>query len=174
MAETIRFRYIPDAGTYSRVMRAHTLRTRGVWLTLAAITAVLLVMLVAPSLLRHQAPAPASWLAAVGGPLFAGFLLFVWQPSRVKRQVQKQEQFRSETTWQVDDSQSVIQNAQSEIRLGWDNFCQAMETRTDFHLVYAANKRQIQFVPKRAFESPEQEVAFRTLLHSKLRVVRWV
>jgi len=105
MAETIRARFTPNADDYGRVMRAHTVRRRTVWLSLAAIT-ILVFLFAWSSLARNQG--------------------------------------RDVLLWVV-----------------------------DFLLIYAANKRTVQFVPKRAFESPEQEEAFRTLLQRKLRVAHW-
>ena len=173
MAETIRFRYTPTPGDYSRVMRAHSLRTRGVWLSLAAIVVLMLVFL-GSSLARGEGIGLPGGVFMIGVPLFAALAVFVWQPLRAGRAVQKQEQFRSETAWQVDPSQIVIGNAYAETTLSWETFGQVLETPDDFHLIYAANRRQLQFVPKRAFESPVQEEAFRALLRSKLRVVKWI
>lgn len=96
MTEPIRFRLIPEGKDYSRVMRAHSLRTRVVWLSLA------------------------------------------------------------------------------ESKPSWDAFRQVIETRADFLLCHATSKHMVQFVPKRAFESPEQEEAFRALVRSKLRTGRWI
>ena len=96
MTETIRFRFVSEGKDYSRVMRAHSLRTRAVWLSLA------------------------------------------------------------------------------ESKLSRDSFRQVIETRTDFLLCHATSKHMVQFVPKRALDSPEQEEAFRAPVRSKLPVGRWV
>jgi hypothetical protein len=173
MAETIRVRFTPNPGDYGRVMRAHTVRTRTVWLSLAAIT-ILVFLFAWSSLTQSQGRDVLLWVVVIGAPLLATLVVFVWQPMRIRRQVQKQEQFRSDTTWQVDDSQIVIKTSYAETKLDWDTFGQVMETRDDFLLVYASSKRMVQFVPKRAFESPEQEEAFRMLLQRKLRVGKWI
>jgi len=172
MAEMIRFRFTPNGQDYSRVMRAHSLRTRVVWLSLAAMIAILLVFLWAFTYQSQQCL--LAWLLVVAAPLFAALTVFVWQPYRTKRQVQKEERLRSETTWAVDKAQIVITTSLEETKLSWDVFRQVVETRTDFLLCLAASKHMVRFVPKRAFESPGQEEAFRALVRSKLPVGRWL
>ena len=172
MTETIRFRFTPEGKDYSRVMRAHSLRTRAVWLSLAAMIAILVVFLWT-STYRLQG-CLLLWLIVVVAPLFAAFAVFVWQPYRVRRQVEREEQLRSEMIWEVDDTQVVITTSLAAAKMDWQVFRQVLETKTDFLLCMAASKHMVRFVPKRAFDSPEQEEAFRALVRSKLRSGRWV
>ncbi len=172
MTETIRFRFTPEGKDYSRVMRAHSLRTRAVWLSLAAMMAILVVFLWT-STYRLQG-CLLLWLIVVVAPLFAAFTVFIWQPYRIRRQVEREEKLRSEATWEVDDSQILITTSLAETKLSWDAFRQVIETRTDFLLCHATSKHMVQFVPKRAFESAEQEEAFRALARSKLPAGKWV
>ena len=114
------------------------------------------------------------WLIVVVAPLFAAFAVFIWQPYRMKRQAEKEEQLRSEMIWEVDDTQVVITTSLAAAKMDWQVFRQVIETKTDFLLCMAASKHMVRFVPKRAFESPEQEEAFRALVRSKLPAGRWV
>lgn len=172
MAETVRLRFTPEGSDYSRVMRAHSARTRTVWLSLVGMIVILLAFLWTTT--YEQQGCLALWLVLILAPLFTGLVVFVLQPYRTKRHVSKTEQLRRETSMEFGDSQIVITTGEAETKMGWDTFRQVIETRTDYLLCYATYKHMVHFVPKRAFETPEHELAFRRLVLRKLPAGRWM
>ena len=172
MADTIRLHFTPDGKDYSRVMRAHSLRTPALWLSLAGMVVVLLLFLWAFTSQSRQCL--LLWLLVAGAPLIASLAVFVWQPYRMRLQVDHDPSLRRDTTMQFDDTQVVITTGTAESRLGWDAFRQVVETRTDFLLCLSASKHMVRFVPKRAFQTPQREQAFRRLVRAKLPAGRWM
>ncbi len=89
-------------------------------------------------------------------------LLLVWRVSR-------QELLRSETTYQFSDEGIFAKDGDSELKQDWKYYQGVLATKGHYILRSAVNKNIGRFVPRRAFESPEQETAFRDLLKSKLK-----
>jgi hypothetical protein len=99
-------------------------------------------------------------------PAFMVLYTFVLSPMLIARRVRKHERLRTEVTWQFSDVDVLMSNKYSEVRIDWGTFQTVRETKEYYLLAYTVNKRVHQFIPKRAFESEEQEEAFRELLRN--------
>ena len=92
--------------------------------------------------------------------------LFVIVPTLIAA---RNERIRIETTYTFDQNSVNIKDAHNELKQDWSNYSEARMTKWDVILVTAASKNLVRFIPRPAFESPEQEAALIELLKSKLK-----
>lgn len=88
-------------------------------------------------------------------------LILAWRVSR-------QPMLQTQTTYEFGEDAIVVKDAHSELKQKWGNYHKALATRDYYLLVFTVNKGAVRFIPRRAFESQEQENAFRELLARKL------
>jgi hypothetical protein len=167
MAQTISFQFTPVKGDYIKTTRAIHMSNRQLWPILVAVVLVELCLLSAV-LGRRLGDSPLNWMFVLPVPL-AVVYIFVWGPINLGRQIEKNERLTCEMTWQVDDNQILAKNKFAETKMDWGTFQRFIETKDYYYLVYTINKRMFQFVPKRAFESKEQEAAFREMLKQNIK-----
>jgi hypothetical protein len=101
-------------------------------------------------------------------PFVTWHTLYVQTPSELRKQSQSQERLRLETTYEFDEDQIVITDRYTVRRSDWGNFQSVFETKNLYVFVFTTNKSYGQFIAKRAFETEEQEEAFRELIGRKL------
>lgn len=82
--------------------------------------------------------------------------------------MRKQIQASGGLTYEFTDECISVSDSKAEVKEPWDVYQRGIETRHAYILVYAANTRAGRSIPRRAFETPEQETAFRGLLARKL------
>jgi len=157
------FTYQPAPDDYAAVMRSMSLRHRTYWFAIASFGAVFVLGL----FMLDQMP--LGWLFLLPLPLCILYIA-VYLPMMWSRQARRTPKMMAEMSWQVDDQQVVIRNAQQETRMDWAKWERCVELERYFLFFLAENKRMFQFVPKRAFQSPEQLAAFRELVSRKLPV----
>ncbi len=157
----LEFRFSPVPQDYVTCLQDFFYRDRTTWITLASWLVVTLVI---------------SYFFLIGtfGSLFPGMLVFiiplaflfyyVTAPNRLGRQARKYEIYTSEVSWLITERGVLIKNREEEIDLPWEDFIRAREITDHYLLFQKSNPRIFQFLPKRVFESPEQEEAFRDLL----------
>jgi hypothetical protein len=83
-------------------------------------------------------------------------------------QYQTNEQLRNQVSWYLDDDQIITKTKVSEIKLNWSVFTKVLEFGPYYLLLHSGNVRVLSFIPKRSFESPEQEIEFRKLVERKI------
>jgi hypothetical protein len=160
--ETITFRFTPTKEDWVRATRARYRRDLRTWLSLASAGCLLLMGLCSVAL-YGPGFSVVFLMAMVPIALWPAFALVI-APLSAGHQVEKNERLRGETMWQVDDHRILIKNRFAETVCDWGAFGKALETEQAYLLVDAVNKQAFQVVPKRAFDSPADEAAFRELL----------
>jgi hypothetical protein len=100
------------------------------------------------------------------------FLAYVIAPWLIRRSFKKNERLRAPQTWELSDESVRIYSAHTDIKTDWAMFHRVMETKISYLLVLSVNKVACQFIPKRAFTSPEHEAAFRALVEKHLGQIK--
>jgi hypothetical protein len=105
-------------------------------------------------------------------PLLLYWAIFYFIPilNRMEfgNQYQTNEQLRNQVSWYLDDDQIITKTKVSEIKLNWSVFTKVLEFGPYYLLLHSGNMRVLSFIPKRSFESPEQEIEFRKLVERKI------
>jgi hypothetical protein len=167
MPENFTFRFTPTKDDFTQTIRAYTLRQTSTRIALILVAVVVIFETISAialgidwSTVNYYLPLNVFLVA------YVVFLLLI-NPWLVGRQVPKNERLSSEITWEVDEDEIRVSNKFMQSKFDWGTFHSAIETRTHYLLILSSNKRMYQVLPKRAFETPAQEAAFRTLLKTK-------
>jgi len=89
---------------------------------------------------------------------------------RIGAQVQQSEnRILDEVQWLLDDTQIIIKDPHTELRVDWGTFRELVELKDYYLLVHTVNKNMFNFIPKRVFESADQEQAFCELVRQNIR-----
>lgn len=99
-------------------------------------------------------------------------MLFVIGPLQAGNRVQKSERLRPEATWHLGGDAIQIITQYAESKIDWGTFQKAIMTKHHYLLVYTVNKQAFQIIPRRAFESAEQEAAFREIVERHLGKIK--
>jgi len=173
--EPLEFSYTITGEDHARAIRAYTLRrpeilplfiVLGIAFSLILIT--VLGSIVLTLLGKTQVTDITVLLKLISGFLpcalfcliLPAFLLYIG-PYLAGQRFKKHEDKVGLITWILDDDHIRIDASLSKSETAWNVFSKVMETKEDYLLVYAMNKRVFQFIPKRAFETPQQEADFR-------------
>jgi hypothetical protein len=158
--------FTPTKQDYVKTLRAYYFRQRGTWIMLLVFSGVFVYGIYTILTSGFDRYPPYFYYLPL---LFVIYLLFIffYSPSLIGRRVQNDERLRATATWQVNARQIVIKNRHSLTKLDWSQFQRVIATRNYYLFVYAANRNTIQFLPRRAFASPEQEESFRDMLRKK-------
>ncbi len=165
-SQPISFHFIPTKDDYVRGVRAFYFSDAGFKRALVIMGVVELLLVVA-AFAGNLGDGPLPWLFVLGLLAFPVYLLVIL-PINMGRQIEKNERFTAETTWELGEDQVSIKNKFSETKTDWGSFQKMVRTDDYYLLIYATNKRMFQIIPKRAFESQEQETAFREFVKQKL------
>jgi hypothetical protein len=160
MAQTVNFQYTPTKTDYVHGMRAYLIRSWRIWIAYAVFGLMFAIGIC--SLVVFEGTY-VSWLWILLSVLFFAFQM-VLAPMLLGRRVRRNERLRAEMFWQVNDEHILVKNKFAETKFDWGTFHKVLETKRYYLFIYSVNKRMFQIVPKRAFESSEQETAFRDLL----------
>lgn len=166
--ETFTFRFTPTKNDYAIASREMTLRQTGMRL------AIVVVALIPPALTMFHVslePFDLVGLICVLFPIWLflysliAYILFVG-PFMIARRAEKSKRCTSETILRANDEGVMMKDEFSEWKTDWGSFKKVLETKDYFLLILATNNMG-QPLPKRAFESSDQEIAFRKLLNTK-------
>jgi hypothetical protein len=185
--EPLEFSYTATAEDHARAIRAFTLRKPAtlfliigfgllaamtlciflgeIALSLAAGTIQITDVTQLLNLLLSLLPCTVSYL------VFPVYSLFIG-PYLAGQQVKKHEDKIGQITCVVDDDHVQANSLQTKNEMKWTFFSKAMESKRYYFLVYATNKRMFQFIPKRAFESPQQEADFRRYVEKAIGPIK--
>jgi hypothetical protein len=159
------FCFTPTKSDYVQVVRAFYRHDWRIWLTLG-LTGLMLVTGIA--YLLFGPPPPTLGVALVVAlPAWVAYLLLLW-PAQLSRQVERNKELRSPTTWQVSEDHVLIRDSSGDTRFKWSDFFKVVEMRHHYLLRFSVNRRAYAMVPKRALVSPELEGEFRDLLKRHL------
>lgn len=158
--------YTPTEKDYVQTVQAFYRHDWRIWLTVG-LTGLLFIS--GAAYLAFGPPSNGFFGLALLVPLpsWVAYLFVLW-PVRLGRQVRKDQQLRSATTWVVSDDQVLVKDEFSTTRFAWGDFHRVIETRQHYLLLFAANRRASARLPKRALTSAEQEGAFRDLVGQHL------
>jgi hypothetical protein len=170
--EPFEFSFTLTHEDYSRVIRAFTLR-QPLYLILIVVFGLLagftmcatlgtVVLSLTGKELAAGACSPLFLLVCTGIYLFFPFHVLFLRPYLTGRQIKKHEDKFKQITWVMDDDHLHIASVQTKSEMEWAVFGKVVEIKQYYLLAYAMNKHAFQFVPKRAFESSEQEAIFRS------------
>jgi hypothetical protein len=93
-------------------------------------------------------------------------------PAQRTRLFKKDERYRADNTWTLDDDHIIMATRFEEHKFDWSNFPQVREIKNYYLLMSGATKAAMFVLPKRAFTSPEQEQAFRELVERKVGPIK--
>jgi hypothetical protein len=180
--EPLEFSYTVTGEDHARAIRAFTLR-QPMYLALIGGFGLLTVMMlclflgiIVLSLMGDElATDPASFACVV--PCFVTYLLIpayllILGPYLAGQKFKKYQDRVGQVTWVIDDNRVKIDSSQMKSETDWQVFSKAMETKGYYFLIYTMNKRVFQFVPKRAFESPQQEADFRRYVEKNIGPIK--
>jgi len=165
MAEPIVFRFTPTQQDYVRITRTLYARQPVNWVFLG-----LLILLSMFAFYLEKISSSRNLFVLLLPPIsllvFAilGFLVRPWQAGN---RAKKTERMVAEVTWEVTDEFIILKSTHTEAKTDWANFKKAFENDGFFFFNLSA-VNMYQFIPKRAFESPAQMEAFRTLVKTKI------
>ena len=165
MSKTITLRYSPTTDDHVKGMRTfmlHIARMRVLFLVFAlAFLAGVLLLFISDTLTI------AAVVLICLFPILA-FTLFVFSPMMLRRRVERDRRLRAERIWELNDDQITIKNKFAEVSFEWSAFNVVKETSEQY--VFIAGT--FVFLPKRAFESKEQESEFRDLVKRHIKTVQ--
>lgn len=164
-------RFTPNKDDYVIASRAITMRQWSTWLILGIIVFIWVINLLL-GLMSEDTDWISLGISLLPMLLFTiifGGLIFVVPSFQLGRRIQKNKRLTTETVWIVDDQTIVIKNAHSESKMDWGTFQRVIQLKDYYLLGYSTNKAMAQILPRRAFESSEQETAFRKLLEQKIK-----
>ena len=169
MPHTLRARFKPTPVDYMNATLAFFFAQRSMIL-LAIISTLFVVMAVPISLIyRAQGSTVATFILLIAlGYLLIAVATVAAPLIRIRRVAMQNETMLAETTWSIDAERIDVRNRYEKTELVWGMFNWLIVTRQFVLLVYAENKRQFTFLPKRAFSSQADQTAFLRLAKEKL------
>jgi len=174
--ESITVRFTPTAADYVRVATRIRLHRYGPLSAIIFGVFILYVALNVAALLENpdQVLKFLSSMNRFFFPLFAALIvplvLLVIGPLRIWLRVSGEPRYLTETSMTFSPDSIVFKDAHNELTQDWSNYYAIMLSDKDIFLFLSINTSLARFIPRRAFESPEQEAALITLLKSKLKV----
>ncbi len=163
MGQEINIRFTPSQGDYQKAIRAYLKRKPITWIAPAFfLGSIVLYLIYLPKNITPQTCSPVVMVIMLVPILLV--YQWVWVPLRLGHKVWQHDRFRSETVWRISDDKIWVKNQYVESKFDWGMFCKVIETRDLYLLIYTVNKKTFQFIPRRAFESEEQESSFRHLV----------
>lgn len=103
---------------------------------------------------------------------FYVLFVFVINPRLIAARAAKDERMSSPVQYEVTGEQLVMRTAFSEVKTDWGEYQKVIDGKEIILLLHHTNKRMFQFIPKRAFASPEDERAFVELARRKVVPVK--
>jgi hypothetical protein len=115
-------------------------------------------------------PGPNSFLTTVIAVVSVLVIVVIFwaSPYGVARRLGKQMEAGGDVTYEFSDDHFLAKDSTGELKQQWSVYHSVIVTEDFYILIFTLNKIGGRFVPRRAFESPEQEAAFRELLARKL------
>ncbi len=177
MDNKLTFSFIPTKEDYVRTFRTVSLRQTVTRLVIV-ITGLFFLSGLVTLILLWPRFNPIMVIPLVFFPIYVLSVIF---PFRLVKQVESNERFTTEIKWEIDDTGTILRTKFTESKLDWGTFSEYFESSSYFYLVYSTNKNMSQFIPKKAFNSQDQEKQFRLILDEHIqrgknvsREISWV
>ncbi len=169
MPHAIRARFTPAPSDYVDATLAFYFSRRSIIL-LTVISALFILLAVPISLVQWgQGSTLAIFILLIAlGYLLIAATTVVTPLLRLRTVASRNQAMQAETTWSIEVDRIEVRNRFEKTELVWGMFDRLVETRKYLLLVYAENKRQFTFLPKQAFLTNEERLAFIQLAREKL------
>jgi hypothetical protein len=92
-------------------------------------------------------------------------------PSMAANQFETRPDLHVKHRWEMSDEQVEIDSTLTQIKTRWESFRDLIDAK-DYYLVRPKDDPNILFIPKRAFESPAHEAAFRAMVEAHLGAIK--
>lgn len=162
MESPLQIQFTPEKNDYVRASRALANKTP-IFIVLAAITILLmvgaLVVLLVPSIGDSTWDNVAIISLVIG--VFYLVYYFVLIPMQLGRSFKSNELLQEERVLVLDETGLAMTLADRHSEMAWENFEKVLDSGALYLMVYNAKEKLYPFVPKRAFEAPGSEEAFR-------------
>ncbi len=89
---------------------------------------------------------------------------------RLSNQAAQNEQLTTEVTWEVKEEGVHISSHFGASLMEWDSLKSLLATKSYFLLLSKANKNAFRFIPRRAFQSPQEEGFFLELVRNHIPI----
>lgn len=169
MSHAIRARFKPSPADFVKATLAFYSAQRSILLLIGI--SILFVGIAVPESLIYRAQGSSIaifiLLIVVGYVLIAAATLTA-PLLRVHKEASRNAAMQTETTWSIEAERIEVRSRFETTELGWGMFGRLIERWGYLILVYADNKRQFIFLPKRAFRSREDVLAFTELARKNL------
>ncbi|MBI4761341.1 MAG: YcxB family protein [Chloroflexota bacterium] len=113
----------------------------------------------------YLAPLPAFFALVITFILIFALLV---NPYRAAQMVERNERLRSMVEGEASEDRIVLKDQFVETKLDWGSFQEVIEIPEYFILIYSSNKNMFHIIPKRAFKSSNDKLAFQKLLYTKI------
>lgn len=170
MPESIILTFTPKEQDYSSTLSYFLLHTRQTWIIIVIWGVMMLCVgraVIAGDFGRGFYPGGVYLLALV-----VFILTYLLAPLSTRKKIRANPVFTSQVTFQIDTDQIIVKTIESETKFSWSSFSKVREVPGYYLFVYASNPRMFQFLPKRAFSSSDQEMAFRNLVKQQGKTIK--
>ncbi|MBN1429672.1 MAG: YcxB family protein [Anaerolineae bacterium] len=184
--EPITFTYTPIKDDYTVPLRSHWMRSLVTMISLLVLGSITLfmlgisllgcIMMLLTCMLSDDSGLVGilTVVFSLIGSAFTWIIpgMYLWLLISAARQFEKDERFRADITWTLDDEHVRIATRFQDVNLPWSSFRQAQEFKDYYLLIVRTTGTALRPVPKRVFTSPEQEQAFRELVERKVGTIK--
>jgi ABC-type transport system involved in cytochrome bd biosynthesis fused ATPase/permease subunit len=167
----MRFDFTPTPNDYKKIIRIYHLSDKRLWIVIGLFGIPQLCCSISIIIQNGFSAGIYPFLLALLFPAFILYLL-VLVPLNFAQRAKKDERLTSKTTWIVSDDQIIVKNDYADSKTSWDAFQKVIEARAYYLFFYQGKKNQFQMLPKRAFNTVDQELAFQKMVSKKVENYR--
>jgi len=159
-------RYTPTQQDYAYVVRYFNLQRTGTKISLILLgLAFLLAIFVVASKGSSVTVYELIWLFLP--PLFVIYACII-QPASLAKKAAQNEKLVTEATWELSDAGVQITSRFNSTLLEWGNLNKLVTSKDYYLLLSKTNKNAFRFLPRRAFNSPQEEEQFLELVEHNI------
>jgi hypothetical protein len=162
MSPSLTLRYTPTQQDYAYVVRYFNLQRTGTKISLVLLgLAFLLAIFVVASKGSSVTVFELIWLFLP--PLFVIYA-YIIQPASLAKKAAQNEKLVTEATWELNEAGVQITSRFNSTLLEWGNVNKLLTTKDYYLLLSKTNKNAFRFIPRRAFNTPQEEEQFLELV----------
>jgi len=165
-SHSLTLRYTPTQQDYAYVVRYFNLQRTGTKISLVLLAlAFVLALFVVTSKGTSVTIFELIWLFLP--PLFVIYATFI-QPASLAKKAAQNEKLVTEATWELSDFGVQITSRFNSTHLEWENLNKLVTSKDYYLLLSKTNKNAFRFLPRRAFNSPQEEEQFLELVERNI------
>ena len=166
MSQTLTLRYTPNQQDYAFVVRYFNLQRKGTKISLVLLGLIfILALFVVISRGSSVTVLELIWLFLP--PLFIIYAYYI-QPMSLAKKAAQNEKLVTEATWEVSDAGVKITSKFNSTLLEWQNINKLLTAKDYYLLLSKTNKNAFRFIPRRAFNSTQEEEQFLELVQRNI------